>query len=156
MATLKGLDVTKNNSLGQSYGYNEQLAFFNMSLGGDWSAKYFHFKTNQYKTFNQITTIEGVGYNYGTSKPIKCRWSFYAYNNLLYDKGRTTASYSGVDAHGMYLSSDGYVVIRAYTVHHYVCGMILNAYTSGAGTHPFGGQLEITSYAVNDTAGNHY
>ena len=117
---------------------------------------YIHFKTNQYKTFNQITTIEGTGYNYGTAKPIKCRWSFYAYANQLYDKGTTTHSTSGVDAHGMYLSSDGYACIRVYTISTYFIGLMLNAYTSGAGTHPFGGQVEITAVARNSTSGSHF
>ena len=155
MADLKGLDITKNNSLGQSYGYNEQLAIYNHFTTAQGSA-YIHLKTNQYKTYNQITTIEGTGYNYGTGKPIKCRWSFYAYNNLLYDKGTTTDSSSGVDAHGMYLSSDGYAVIRAYASSVYFLGLMLNAYTSGAGTHPFGGRVEITAVAQNGTSGNHF
>ena len=155
MAILKGLDVTKNNSLGQSYGYNEQLAIYNYFTTAS-TSNYIHFKTNQYKTFNQITTIEGVGYNYGTSTPIKCRWSFYAYNNLLYDKGTTTHANSGVTAHGMYLSSDGYAVIRAYATSTYFLGMMLNAYTSGAGTHPFGGQVSILDVAYNGTSGSHF
>ena len=84
MANLKRLDVTKNNSLGQSYGYNEQLCIYNYFTTEHGSA-YIHFKTNQYKTFNQITTIEGFGYNYGQSRDIRCRWSFYMHNNQIYD-----------------------------------------------------------------------
>jgi hypothetical protein len=155
MAIFKGLDITKNNSLGQSYGYNEQLAIYNY-FTTDGSAAYIHFKTNQYMTFNQIVTIEGTGYNYGVARPIKCRWSFYAHNNQIYDKGVTTDSTSGIDANGMYLSSDGYACIRAYTASTYFLGLILNAYTSGAGVHPFGGRVEITAVAKNSTSGNHF
>lgn len=155
MAILKGLEVTKNNSLGQSYGYNEQLAIYNY-FTTDGGSAYIHFKTNQYMTYNQIVTIEGTGYNYGTAKPIKCRWSFYAYNNQLYNKGVTTDATSGVSADGMYLSSDGYACIRAWASSTYFLGLMLNAYTSGAGSHPFGGQVAITSVAKNSTSGNHF
>ena len=158
MATVKGLHVTKGPNYSSSIGdgYLEQLNIYNLNMGGNWSSKYFHFKTNQRGSHNSIVTIEGVGYNYGTARPIKCMWSFYAWNNRIYDKGMTTASYSGVDAHGMYMSSDGYVCIRAYTVHHYVCGIMLNAYTSGAGAHNYTDIIEITAHAINDTAGNHF
>jgi len=158
MATVKGMHITKGPNYSSSVGdgYLEQLNIYNLSVGGNWSSKYFHFKTNQRGSFNTIVTIEGVGYNYGRSRPIKCMWSFYAWNGIVYDKGMNTDAESGVDAHGMYMSSDGYVVVRAYTASHYVCGMMLNAYTSGAGAHNYTDIIEIIEVSVNDTSGNHY
>ena len=158
MAKLHGLDVTKNNGIGQVYGYNEQLGIYCMSLGGDWSSKYVHLKTNQNVSMNQITTIEAVGYNYGTSQPIRCMWSFYVYptTGLVHDKGMSSDDYSGMTADGIYKSSDGYAVIRGYMPSHYVCGAIFNAYTSGAGSHPFGAKVDITAYTVTDNGGTVY
>lgn len=158
MAIVKGLYVTKSPNYSPSVGdgYMEQLNIYNMNLGGDWSSKYFHFKTNQRGSFNTIVTIEGVGYNYGTSRPIKCMWSFYAWNNTIYNKGMSNDAETGVTADGMYLSSDGFMCIRAYASYHYVCGMMLNAYTSGGMAHNYTDEVAITAHAVNDNSGNHY
>lgn len=118
----------------------------------DTGAYYIHFKTNLPTSSNKIATIEALGYNYGTSQPVRCAWGFYGSGGIAYDRGKETASNSGLTAHGIYASSDGYVCIRGYTPQIYFIGFILNSHTGSAYTF----DVSILASAHNTNSGNHY
>jgi hypothetical protein len=128
-----------------------QLGFFkDRYYGGN---NYFHYKTN-INMNNIMCTIEAVGYSYGANLPIRCAWSFYAYagNNSTISIG-TSNVYGGMSAHGVYTSSDGYVVIRANCASYY-SGWVLNAYCLNPTGYNF--NVSVTASVQTDNAGNYY
>lgn len=102
-----------------------QLAFHrDRYYGGD---SFYHYKTN-IPMNNTMCMIEAIGYSYGSNLPIRTAWSFYTYqpsNDVIYIGLQNT--YSGLSAHGVYRSSDGYAVIRASGAS-YFSGWVFNAY----------------------------
>lgn len=114
---------------------------------------YFHFKTNIPYNTNIMFMIEAEGYNYGQTLPILCAWCGYPYSgtNSIIQVGLHTSSYNGLSADGVYSSSDGYVVLRAYSGSHYYTGFVLSAYMVGMPT-----VVSITAANQNSTTGNYY
>ena len=128
-----------------------QLGFFkDRYYGGN---NYFHYKTN-INMSNIMCTIEAVGYSYGAGTAIRSAWCFYSYggSGTAISIG-TSNVYSGMNAHGVYTSSDGYVVIRAYTPSYY-SGWIFNAYCLNPTGYNF--NVSVTASVQTDNAGNYY
>jgi hypothetical protein len=128
-----------------------QLGFFkDRYYGGN---SYFHYKTN-INMNNIMCTIEALGYSYGAGLAIRSAWSFYAYagNNSTISIG-TSNAYGGMTAHGVYTSSDGYVVIRAYCPSYY-SGWVLNAYCLNPTGYNF--NVSVTASVQTDNTGNYY
>jgi hypothetical protein len=113
----------------QKYIYN-----FNTTSG---SPLFIHFKTSLIgaTTYN-MWMFEAVGYNYGLAAPVRCSWSFHIStagapytNGFLYNIG-LVSQYGGLTPHGVYIASDGYIVLRAYAANQYYNGFTLNAYAT--------------------------
>ena len=118
------------------------------------SPSYIHMKTNIYGPGNDgMYMLEAVGYNYGAAAPIRCSWGLYCYNNTLYQTGVANI-YSGMNADGIYLSSDNYVTIRAYASTHYFNGFTINAYATRLDTAHT--NVTITAVAHASESGNYY
>lgn len=147
MATLISTNV------GLSTGWYSQYNVYSFNTTTTGSNTYMHFKTNVSNTANKIIMIEAIGYNYGPSQAVRCSWCFYAHNGSTIDRGRQTFANTGLTADGVYSSSDGYAVIRAYSSNPYYIGYILNAHSGPAG---YGTNVQITAAAANTTSGNHY
>ena len=126
----KGLSIQGNGSYHQ-----EQLAFFNFTTTYN-GAAFVHIKTNigtiSTGDGGSIVTIEGTGYNYGQGLPIRCHWTAYTStsSDIVYTVGLGSHESSGAQAHGIYKSSDNYVVLRCYFPSSaYFAGLVLNAYS---------------------------
>lgn len=147
MATLLATNV------GLSTGWYSQYNIYSYNSTNG-SLTYMHFKTNISNTANKIVMIEAIGYNYGFSSAIRSSWCFYAWNNLVIDKGRQNFyAAGGLAADGIYASSDGYAVIRAYSSNPYYIGYILNAHSGPAG---YGTNVQITAANANTNSGAYY
>jgi hypothetical protein len=139
------------------YPYNswhlQQRGIFNFNTTSS-SPTYVHMKTNLYApSEDSMYMFEAVGYNYGASAPIRCSWGIYTYSGTLYQTGVANI-YSGMNADGMYKSSDNYVCIRAYSGGMYYLGFTLNVYACRLDTtHQ---QVTITAASQNSTSGNYY
>lgn len=105
---------------------SEQVTYFQTTSG---SPNYLHFKTNLSASSETIFMAEAEGYNYGLALPILCAWGVYTASGTVASKGLASATL-GLEAHGIYKSSDGYVVLRAYAGSHYYTGFGLNFYSS--------------------------
>lgn len=138
---------------GGSGNYTQQLQIytFNTTSG---SPQYCHFKTNTLNSGSTaIITIEALGFNYGVVLPIRCSWSYYCESGVLYDRGRVNKT-AGLDAHGMYVSSDNYVCLRAYNASSlYFAGWVFNAYVNAW---YYTDNIQITAANQNSTSGNYY
>ena len=132
-------------------GYLEQLGIFSAANLSNSAGSYYHMKTNiSHQTYVMIM-IEAVGYNYGTSLPIRCAWNFYTYDYFF--GAVQNSSYNGASAHSHYVSSDNKVVIVLYASSLYYCGFTLNVYnTAGAG---YGTPVSIIS-AVQTSTSTYY
>lgn len=120
----------------------------------DGSPSYIHMKTNIGMT-NIMFYIEAEGYNYGATLPILCSWVGYAYaadNNVI--STGVTNYYTGMNADGIYKSSDGYVVLRAYAGTHYFNGFVLNSYMANPAGYSF--RVSISAAIQTSTSGNYY
>ena len=143
--------INKPMKVGQvSGGWNVQYAIYNFYTTVS-TPNYIHLKTNVLCSANDIVMIEARGYNYGRACAIRCSWQFYAWNNTLYNKGMRTPL-PGMDAYGMYKSSDGYACIIAYATSHYFSGFILDAYTHSMYT----ANVSITAANQNSSSGAYY
>lgn len=132
MANLQGpLRISPINTW-----YFQQKYFYRFATTAS-TPLYIHMKTNLIGASSaNMWMIEAVGYNYGRATNTRCSWSFhistygapytngYLYNIGLYNQ------YSGMDAHGVYIASDGYICIRAYASSQYYNGFYLNAYAT--------------------------
>ena len=147
MALLQG-----GTKIGGSGYVKRALYWFNTTSS---TPLYIHMKTNMAKGNYVMATIEAEGYNYGTGLPIKCAWCFYSPGwdpSNLYSVG-TANYYSGMSADGVYLSTDGYVVIRAYAGGQYFNGFVLNSFTMS----PIGAyDISITGATQTSNTGNYY
>ena len=110
---------------------------------------YFHFKTNVPIASYIMTMIEMVGYNYGNSLPIRCSWGFYTYGTYIYNSSARTSAYTGMQADGVYATSDGYVAIRSYASSNYFTGFILNGYQTAGNGRGFDLKILAASYGTN-------
>jgi hypothetical protein len=128
-----------------------QLGFFkDRYYGGN---SYYHYKTNIPLNYT-MCMIEAVGYSYGNNTAIRCAWCFYTYapaNDVINVGLQNT--YSGLSAHGVYKSSDGYAVIRASGASYY-SGWVLNAYCLNPTGYNY--NVSITASVQTDNAGNYY
>jgi hypothetical protein len=125
--------------------------FFNFmtTLG---SPNYVHMKTNINSNY-PMWMIEAVGYNYSAASAVRCSWAFHKSGGGIYSVGLADG-YPGLSANGAYISSDGYVVIRAYGGMYY-CGFTLNAYYTrpdAAGTV----NVSIIDVVQTSNSGNYY
>lgn len=113
---------------------------------------YIHFKTDIGLYTYVMTRVEAVGINYANAAPIRCVWGWYTYNYLI-DRGLENI-YSGLTAHGIYMSSDGYVVFRGYASSLGDSSLMLNmVHANPAG---YGATVNITAANQNNTSGNYY
>ena len=124
--------------------------WFNTTSG---SPSYIHFKTNLGGGIDTMYMIEAIGYNYGAASPVRCAWGFQWSYGVARNIGLQN-QYSGMNADGVYASSDGYLCIRAYAGGHYYNGFILNAYATRTDTTHY--QVSITASSQNSTSGNYY
>lgn len=128
------------------------LYWFNTESG---TPSYIHLKTNMIKGNSCMAMVEAVGYNYGNAKPIKCAWTWYNYSgdqSAPYSVGLKNY-YTGLSADGVYFSSDGYTVLRAYASSQYFVGFILNSVTAN----PVGiYDISITAANQNSNSGSYY
>lgn len=156
MATLLG--PTKISSTMDSYN-RVQMHFFRYSPGdvdagaGDY---YIHLKTNIPRYSSAMYMIEAVGYNYGIGQSIRCAWTGYMYN----DPGYTVYApnqfqgYPGLTAHGQYVSSDNFLVLRATAATLRWPSFTLSAYQMNPV--PVIDPVRITATAANLTSGAHF
>lgn len=116
--------------------------------GGD---NYFHYKTNIALGTYVMIMLEAIGYAYGANQSIRSSWVGYSYSYLA--QAGVADVYGGLNAHGVYTSSDGYICIRAYCPS-YFSGWSFNAYT----LNPAGYNADVTFTAVVQTSnsGNYY
>jgi len=145
MAILQGGTKTGNDT-------KRSLYWFSTGTGG---AYYVHLKTNMVAGNYVMATVEADGYNYGASAPVKSTWCFYSPGwdpSTLYSVGYKNY-YTGMTADSVYLSSDNYIVLRAYTSNIYFLGFIINSFTST----PVGFfDISITAAALRSDASNQY
>lgn len=122
--------------------------FQNRYYGGD---TYFHYKTNIALSTYIMVMIEAIGYAYGANQSIRASWVFYSYSHLA-NPGTATV-YGGLSADGVYVSSDGYVCIRANCAP-YFSGWCFNSYC----VNPAGYNTDVVFTAVsqNSNSGNYY
>ena len=126
------------------------------------SPLYIHMKTNLIgATSYNMWMFEAVGYNYGLAAPVRCAWSFHIStagspytNGFLYNIGLRDI-YTGMNAHGVYIASDGYIVLRAYAGSHYFNGFTLNAYSTRTDVTQTNNVSIIEVAQVSDS-GNYY
>lgn len=124
MANLQGPVRIGSHSNNTKWIMHHVIGNFNTTSG---SFNYIHFKTNIGISTECIFTIEAEGYNYGTSSPVLCAWGVYTTGSGVTLKGLESSS--GLTAHGIYVSSDGKVCIRAYSGNPYYLGIVLHLYS---------------------------
>lgn len=135
----------------------EQMGIWRVFYGGDlWVAAYIHIKTNITWNSEMMPAIEAVGHNFGAQQAIRCQWSCYTYNqspSAPYSIGLHNV-YGGLIAHGVYYSSDGYLVLRGYhsgSMYHF--GFTLNAHLGAGGTKM---KVNVLSYIVTTSGSNQF
>jgi len=150
MAVLNTVNIGKSTF--SSYTWYMQQKHFTYFYTGLGTPLYLHFKTN-INLSGVMYMIEATGYNYGWGAPIKCAWGFHLSSGALYSAAASNG-YSGLQANGTYMSSDGYVVIRGYAGTHYYTGFSLSAYSTRNDT---GGQnVSLLATVQTDNSGNYY
>ena len=129
--------------------YGVQHDFYqNRYYGGN---TYFHYKTNIALSTYTMVMIEAIGYAYGANQSIRSSWVFYSYSYLA--NAGVADVYGGLNAHGVYVSSDNYVCIRASAAS-YFSGWLFNAYTvCPAG---YNADVSFTAVVQTDNAGAYY
>lgn len=120
---------------------------------GEGSPSYIHFKTNLGGGIDTMYMIEAVGFNYGVAKAVRCAWGFQWSYGVVRNIGLQNA-YPGMNANGVYVSSDGYLCIRAYAAGHYYNGFMLNAYATRTDQTHY--NVSITAASQNSNSGNYY
>lgn len=142
-----------NGYLLRSYPDNSGYAVhrsLHKAFTSDASVTYIHFKTNIPISSYIMTVIEAVGYNYGMSAPVRCAWGFYTYGTYIVTQSLRTSAYTGMTAHGNYVSADNYVCIRGYTSGgSYFNGFVLNGYQTGGNGRGVALQITASSYGTN-------
>ena len=116
--------------------------------GGD---TYFHYKTNIALSTYIMFMVEAIGYAYGANQSIRSSWVGYSYSYLT--NAATANVYSGMNAHGVYVSSDNYIVLRANCAS-YFSGWTFNAYTLNPTGYDF--QVQFTAVVQTSNSGNYY
>lgn len=130
----------------------QQKAFYRFRTG-DGSPLYIHMKTNIDLSYIMFC-IEAEGYNYGLTKPVLCSWIGYTYGDGSLYNTNLTNYYSGMNADGIYYSSDNKIVLRAYAASQYYNGFILNSYQPNPNGYAY--RVAITAAVQTSTSGNYY
>lgn len=142
------MPVKLNSPLSIGSGYQQRgiANFFTTA-----SYNYVHIKTNIPHQSYIMPMIELIGYSYGTANPIRMAFVIYTYSYLI---SNWELAYYGLYGNGVYVSSDGYICLRAYTGSTYFIGFSMDAY-SVAGN---GAQYEVGVLAMtaNNNSGNAY
>lgn len=117
----------------------------------DGSLSYLHLKTNIPVSSgrNTMWLVEFVGYAYGAAQNIRAGIVFHTSGGIIYHTGAQN-SYPGLTPQAVYVSSDGYAVIRV-TAAFYFTGFVINAYSTAPYTpnEPF----RILAVAQNNNSG---
>ena len=117
---------------------------------------YIHVKTNFPRYGSQMYMIEAIGYNYGVAQSIQCAFVGYTYNSpgAVITNGGQSQAYPGLTAHGQYLSTDDFVVLRFFATDCTYAAFSLNCYQAN----PIGASIspQVTAIVLNNTAGAHY
>jgi len=130
----------------------QQKAFYRfMTAAGE--PLYVHMKTNIDLNYIMFC-IEAEGYNYGLTLPILCSWIGYTYGDGSLYNTAVTNYYGGMNAHGIYYSSDSKIVLRAYAGSHYYNGFILNSYMVNPNGYQY--RVSITNAIQTSNSGNYY
>ena len=129
----------------------QRLGFYSLSSTSAAGA-YFHFKTNIQLSTYIMTRVEAIGINYAAGYPIRCCWVWYSYSSLT--SVGTADMYSGLNANGVYVSSDNYVCFRAYTASNNDVSFTLNA--THANPTGAGFNISILAASQNSTSGSYY
>lgn len=116
------------------------------------SPTYIHIKTNLSTGGDCMYMFEAVGYNYGNGTAIRSAWGFYVYQNNIYGVGMQSA-YGGLSPHGVYKSSDNYIVLRS-NQGNYFNGFMLNVYATRANTTHY--NVSVLASVQTDNSGNYY
>lgn len=140
--------------------YAQQRNIFNYNTTSS-SPLYIHMKTNLIgATSYNMWMFEAVGYNYGLAAPVRCAWAFHIStagapytNGFLYNIGLKNI-YSGMNAHGVYIASDGYIVLRAYAASQYYNGFTINAYSTRSDVTQ--SNVSIIASVQTSDGGNYY
>lgn len=114
--------------------------------------QYIHVKTTLPQQTYSMPMFEIIGYNYAISRPIRLAFVIYTYSYLISNYQNT--AYDGLIGNGVYVSSDGYIVLRMYASDTYYCGLTINV-------HAVAGNGAQATYAVqaisaNNNSGNVY
>lgn len=146
------LSQSTNIRSGTSPVYQRAFYWFNTTSG---DPLYIHLKTNITKDSNCMFYIEAEGYNYGRGQPSLCSWTGYTYSGTgTIINISLTNFYPGMNADGLYYSSDNYVVLRAYASTNYYNGFILNAVM--ANPNGFGVAVSISASVQTSQSGAYY
>lgn len=140
--------------------YYQQRNIFNFNTTAT-TPLYIHMKTNIIgANGGNMWMIEAIGYNFGNAAPVRCSWGFHIStygapytNGYLYNIGLRN-QYTGMNAHGVYIASDGYIVIRAYAATQYYNGFTLNAYSTRSDVTQT--NISIISSIQTSDSGNYY
>jgi hypothetical protein len=133
-----------------------QMNFYRYSEGNLGAGQFIHLKTNMARYSGLMYMIEAVGYNYGLAQSIRCSWTGYLYDlvpTTIYNPTQFQG-YPGLTAHGQYLSSDNFVVLRATASTLNWPSFNLSCYQMN----PVGvnSNVMITAVATNTTSGAHF
>lgn len=125
-------------------GYLQQYGVFTTCITT--SNTYYHMKTNIPNASYVMIMLEAVGYNYSNGLPLRCSWNIYSYSYQI--SNVNNGNYGGATADGVYISGDGYYVIRLYSGSLYYCGFTINVYnTAGNG---YGYPTTVTAAVANN------
>ena len=144
-----------------------KTAFFKYNSTYNGSA-YIHMKTNIPFDKRVWYMIEAVGYNYGLGKDLYCFWGFrpglISSNVKAANSSRTDGLLpANTNLNGIYISSDNYVVIYAYSASFYYIGFALNLYAATDSEQSvidpdkyYIPDVQITASSLNQNAGANY
>jgi hypothetical protein len=133
-----------------------QMHFYRYSVNDVGSNNFIHLKTNIARYCGAMYMIEAVGRNYNLAQPIRCAWTGYMYDlvpTTIYNPTQFQA-YTGLTAHGQYLSSDNFLVLRATATTILYTAFTLSIYQLNPVVNiP---NVAITAVATNTTSGAHF
>jgi hypothetical protein len=133
---------------GGGYQQHGVASFYTTASG----PQYIHIKTTLAQQTYSMPMFEIIGYNYVTSQPIRTAFVIYTYTYLISNWQNT--AYSGLVGNGVYISSDGYVVLRLYAPDTYYCGFSVDVHAvAGNG---YQATYGVYSISANYSSGNYY
>ena len=118
----------------------------------DWGPTYIHIKTTLTQQSYSMPMFEIIGYNYITAQPIRMAFVIYTYDYLISNWENT--AYGGLVGNGVYISGDGYIVLRLYAPNTYYCGFSIDVHAvAGNGSQITYG---VQAISANYSSGNVY